>query len=76
MQKHISTPGLGWKRSLPKKHATLNPACNQAVYVDGLPEYATFDDYSEMCVFFDLNKDDDLDKIFGIIDSIKLEKSE
>lgn len=45
-------------------------------YVDGLPEYATFDDYPEMCVFFDLNKDDDLDMIFGIIDSIKLERAE
>lgn len=42
-------------------------------YVDGLPEYATFDYYSEMCVFFDLNENDDLDVIFGIIDSISFE---
>lgn len=42
-------------------------------YVDGLPEYATFDNYSEMCVFFNLNENDDLDVIFGIIDSISFE---
>lgn len=40
-------------------------------YVDGLPDYATFDDYPDMCVFFDLNSSDDMDVIFEIIDSIE-----
>lgn len=57
-------------------HTTKSGLAMKLYYVDGLPEYATFDDYSALCVFFDLDKDDDLDMIFAILDSVKLEKAE
>ena len=39
-------------------------------YRGGIPEYATFDDFRDMCIFFDLDGQDDTDVIFRIIDSI------
>lgn len=45
-------------------------------YIDGLPDYATFDDYPEMCIFFDLNNSDDVDVIFEIVDSIEFGESD
>lgn len=39
-------------------------------YRDGVLDYATFDDFSSMCIFFDLSEQDDMSVIFGIIDSI------
>lgn len=43
-------------------------------YIDGKLEFATFDDYPEMCVFFDLNESDDLNTVFAIIDSIDFKR--
>ena len=39
-------------------------------YRDGVLDYATFDDFKSMCIFFDLDEQDDMSVIFGIIDSV------
>lgn len=44
-------------------------------YLDGRLDYATFDDYSELCVFFNLD-DDSVDEVLGIVDSIEFERAE
>lgn len=41
-------------------------------YRDGVLDYATFDDFKSMCIFFDLDEQDDMRVIFRIIDSIVL----
>ncbi len=41
-------------------------------YRNGVLDYATFDDFKSMCIFFDLDEQDDMRVIFGIIDSIVL----
>ena len=45
------------------------------ISADGLPDYATFDDYPEMCIFFDLDGDD-LTMAYNIINTIKIEKGQ
>lgn len=42
-------------------------------YLDGRLDYATFDDYSELCVFFNLDDGDRLDDILKIVDTVKYE---
>ncbi len=41
-------------------------------YRDGVLDYATFDKFSSMCIFFDLDGQDDMSVIFRIIDSVVL----
>ncbi len=41
-------------------------------YRDGVLDYAAFDDFAGMCIFFDLGEQDDMSVIFRIIDSIYL----
>lgn len=64
------------KDFIEKTYTTKTGYVMKVYYVDGLPEYATFDDYSDMCVFFDLSENDELDEIFGIIDGIEFCKTE
>lgn len=45
------------------------------ISADGLPEYATFDDYPEMCIFFGIDGDS-LEMAYNIINTIKIEKGQ
>ncbi len=45
-------------------------------YLDGKLDYATFDDYSELCVFFNLDDGDSMQDILKIVDSVKYESQD
>ncbi|MFA5658554.1 MAG: hypothetical protein WC900_04655 [Oscillospiraceae bacterium] len=40
-----------------------------------LPEYATFEDYPSMCIFFSLENEEELPEIVNIVNSIELQES-
>ncbi len=45
-------------------------------YLDGKLDFATFDDYSELCVFFNLDDGDSVQDILKIVDSVKYESQD
>ncbi len=42
-------------------------------YLDGRLDFATFDDYPELCVFFNLDDGDSVEDILKIVDTVKYE---